>query len=210
MKNKKMERRKSSEEYELQEIYDIAYKVHQDKPYDASHDWQHHQAVYDNGVEIIRKEGLQTQVDLPVFTASALFHDLERGSKGHNLAVERMREAGFSDGFVKAVVDLINQHSFGDKQDSLAGTILWAADKIEYVSKDRFVYSVGKLPKVKIMFYKKLWRSRIEAVIKKFPTIGLPSANELFLSKFKDLKVYIESQKPEYKPWFKNLDLSMI
>lgn len=211
-KNMQVERfsLKGIELQQLEKIYEIAQKVHKERPFDAAHDWEHHLAVCINGLEIIYREKIQDKIDIPVFVAAALFHDLERGSRGHDLAVSKMKEADFDQEFVIKVVDLINEHSFGDKQKSLAGTVLWAADKIEYVSKDRFKHSLDNLSSDKLKYYRELWRSRIEEVIKKFPTIGLLSANELFLTKFRDLRVYIELQKPEYKSWFNNLDLSVI
>lgn len=208
-----MERMKAlqmNEQEQIALISDVAYKVHQESPYDAAHDWEHHRAVRDNGLEIIKGENIGNKIDMPVFVASSLFHDLERGSKGHDLAVLKMKEAGFDDEFVTKMVILINEHSFGDTQVSLAGTVLWAADKIEYVSKDRFAHSLGKLSLAKRIFYKKLWRSRIKDVVKKFPKIGLPSANQIFLEKFKELKKYIETEKPAYKSWYKDLNLGVI
>lgn len=201
---------KDIQKEQLEKIYDVAQKVHQEKPFDAAHDWDHHLAVCINGLEIIYREGIQGQVDLVVFTSAALFHDLERGSVGHDLAVQKMKEVGFDDQFVTNVVNLINEHSFADKQVSLAGKVLWAADKIEYVSKDRFKHSLANLSLAKRIVYKNLWRSRIESVVEKFSKIGLPTANQMFLEKFKDLREYIEAEQPKYKSWYEGLSLEMI
>lgn len=211
-KNMQVERfkLKNVELQQLEKIYEVAQKVHEEKPYDAAHDWEHHFAVCKNGLEIIYKENLQDKIDMPVFFAASLFHDLERGSKGHELAVLKMKEVGFDDKFVNKMVDLINEHSFADKQESLAGTVLWAADKIEYVSKDRFIHSLANLSLAKRIFYKNLWRSRIEDVSKKFENIGLPSANQIFKTKFKELKDYVDNEEPSYRSWFNGLKLSMI
>lgn len=201
---------KEFEIQQIEKIYNVAQKVHEETPFDAAHDWNHHLAVGTNGLEIIDREEIQNEIDLPVFIAAAFFHDLERGSTGHDLAVLKMKEAGFSDEFVDKMVDLINEHSFGDTQKTLAGTVLWAADKIEYVSSDRFRHSLANLSLAKRIAYKKLWRDRIKSVVEKFPKIGLPSANEIFLEKFRDLKEYIEKEKPAYKSWYKGLDLGVI
>lgn len=201
---------KDSEIQQIEKIYSVALKVHEETPYDAAHDWNHHLAVGTNGLEIIDKEKIQGEINLPVFIAAAFFHDLERGSKEHDLAVKKMHEAGFDYNFLDRMVDLINEHSFGDTQKTLAGTVLWAADKIEYVSSDRFRHSLANLSLVKRIVYKELWRSRIKDVVEKFPQIGLPSANQMFIEKFKDLKEYIEKEKPAYKSWYKGLDLGVI
>lgn len=203
----------SLKDYEIQQIekiYNVAQKVHEESPFDAAHDWNHHLAVNTNGLEIIDKEKIQGEINLPVFIAAAFFHDLERGSTGHDLAISKMEEAGFGDDFVAKMVDLINEHSFGDTQTTLAGKVLWAADKIEYVSKDRFKHSLANLSLAKRIVYKKLWRDRIKSVVEKFPKIGLPSSNQMFLEKFKDLKEYIEQEKPAYKSWYKGLDLGVV
>lgn len=195
---------------QIKKIYEVAQLVHEETPFDAAHDWNHHLAVGTNGLEIIDREKIQDKIDLPVFIAAAFFHDLERGSTGHDLAVSKMKEAGFDDEFVAKMVDLINEHSFGDTQKTLGGTVLWAADKIEYVSSDRFRHSLANLSLVKRIAYKKLWRDRIKSVVEKFPKIGLPSANQMFIEKFKGLKAYIEKEKPEYKSWYQGLDLGVI
>ena len=189
----------------IQKIFETAFKIHSEHPFDVAHDWQHHQAVALNGLEIIDEEGLWNSIDIPIFLAASLFHDLERGSKTHTLALTELKKIGFSEDSLKNVADLINQHSFGDKQIDLSGKILWAADKIEYVSKERFIVSVDKLSKAKMAYYGKLWNSRIEAVSQRFDTINLPFAKEKFFSKFNELRKYIENERPEYKSWLKDL-----
>lgn len=189
----------TNEQEQIALISDVAYKVHQESPYDAAHDWEHHRAVRDNGLEIIKRENIGNQIDMPVFVASSLFHDLERGSKGHDLAVEKMKEAGFDEDFVTKMVDLINEHSFGDTQVSLAGTVLWAADKIEYVSVGRSKKSTSELPKEQLEIYVKMWGERIVPVIDKFKNLGLPEAYKMFKEKFELLSEYLLSSKPEYK-----------
>jgi len=198
---------KAIEKEQLEKTYEVAQKVHQEKPFDAAHDWDHHLAVSKNGLEIIYLEGLQDRIDIPVFFAAASFHDLERGSKGHDLAVQKMKEAGFDDQFVTRVVDLINEHSFADTQVTLAGKVLWAADKIEYLSVDRSKKSTAELPKDQLDAYVRMWSERIMPVIDKFKNIGLPKAYDLFKDKFTQLSEYIISSKPEYKDLIEGIEL---
>lgn len=198
---------KEHEIQQIEKIYNVAQKVHGETPFDAAHDWNHHLAVGTNGLEIIDREKIQDKIDLPVFIAAAFFHDLERGSTGHDLAVSKMKEAGFSDEFVAKMVDLINEHSFGDTQKTLAGTVLWAADKIEYVSVDRSKKGLAELNEEKIGAYVKMWSERIVLVINKFKDLGLPSAYDMFKSKFKELSEYLTTVKPEYKHLIEGIEL---
>jgi hypothetical protein len=190
---------KESEIVQIEKIYNVAMKVHEETPFDAAHDWNHHLAVGTNGLEIIDREKIQDKIDLSVFIAAAFFHDLERGSKGHDLAVLKMKEAGFNDEFVAKMVDLINEHSFGDTQKTLSGKVLWASDKIEYVSVERSKKSTKELPQEALDSYVKMWSERIVLVIEKFKNIGLPSAYEIFKRNFGELSEYLISSKPEYK-----------
>ncbi len=208
-KNMQVERfkLKSVELQQLEKIYDVAQKVHEERPFDAAHDWEHHLAVGINGLDIIDKEGIQNQIDIPVFVGGAFFHDLERGSESHDLAVKKMKEAGFDDEFVGKMVKLINEHSFADKQESLAGTVLWAADKIEYVSVDRSKKGLAELDEEKIDAYVKMWSERIVPVINKFKHLGLPSAYDMFRFKFKKLSEYLVSSRPEYRHLIEDIAL---
>lgn len=198
---------KEHEIQQIEKIYSVAQKVHEETPFDAAHDWNHHLAVGTNGLEIIDREKIQDRIDLPVFIAAAFFHDLERGSTGHDLAVLKMKEAGFDDGFVAKMVDLINEHSFGDTQKTLAGKVLWAADKIEYLSIDRSKKATNELSKEKLDEYVTIWGERIVPVINKFRDLGLPCAFDIFKTKFMELSEYLVSVKPEYKHLIEGIEL---
>ncbi len=192
---------------QIEKIYEVAQLVHEENRFDAAHDWNHHLAVGTNGLEIIDREKIQDKIDLPVFIAAAFFHDLERGSTVHDLAVSKMKEAGFDDEFVVKMVDLINEHSFGDTQKTLAGTVLWAADKIEYLSIDRSKKATNELPKEKLDEYVKIWGERIVPVINKFRDLGLPCAFDIFKTKFMALSEYLVTVKPEYKHLIDGIEL---
>jgi hypothetical protein len=189
----------------LTKIYEVAHIAQIEHPYDAAHDSFHHDAVLLNGLEIIEREGIAGQIDIPVFGAAAMYHDLERKSKTHDLAVLKMRESGLSEDFTDKVVNLINEHSFEDKQTTLAGKVLWAADKIEYVSKDRFMHSLENLSELQMIFYRKILNARIKKVREKFKNLGLKSAEDMFLNKFEELKSFVKKEKPEYSAWLKSL-----
>ncbi len=118
-----------------------------------------------------------------------------------------MKEAGFDDEFVVKMVDLINEHSFGDTQKTLAGTVLWAADKIEYLSIDRSKKATNELPKEKLDEYVKIWGERIVPVINKFRDLGLPCAFDIFKTKFMALSEYLVTVKPEYKHLIDGIEL---
>jgi len=193
----------------LTKIFDIAVQIHTDKPFDAAHDLDHHLAVTGNILEIYDREKLQGQVDLDRLVCAGLFHDLERGSKEHDLAAQKMKDVGASSEFVQSVISLINEHSFDDKQVSLEGRVLWAADKIEYLSVDRSKKATSKLPPDQLEGYVKIWSERIVLVVEKFKSLGLPNAYNLFQEKFKLLVSYLTADKPEYKHLITELKISV-
>jgi hypothetical protein len=196
-----------SEYQSLVGIWAMSQQILSEKPHDAAHDWEHHKAVAINCLKIVDGEGLWGQVNIVNLFKAALFHDLERGSKEHDVATQALRKSGCTDENLKEVVGLINEHSFNDKQVTLEGRILWAADKIEYVSKKRAALAMENLSKIELFFYIRLWEIRIKSVIAKFPSLGLPTASDIFKTRFGELKAYVESEKPEYEPLFRNITL---
>ncbi len=116
-----------------------AKKLLLNKPFDIAHDIFHHYNVWENVLQIVIREGLTP--DLNKLEIVSWWHDYERGSSEHVTLTKTMREAGYQQGYIKSIIDLINTHSFSDKHSETdEAKILFDADKIEYVNPGRLVW----------------------------------------------------------------------
>ncbi|MEW6442463.1 MAG: HD domain-containing protein [bacterium] len=110
----------------------------------ASHGWDHVERVWSLCRTIGREEG----ADLEILELAAFLHDLGRAEEtasagktchaqaGAMLALEILREQGFPDETIRAVVHCIESHRFrakGSRPRSLEARVLFDADKLDSI-----------------------------------------------------------------------------
>jgi len=142
-------------------------------PPDSAHDLGHHWAVFNNVVKISCKESIFTRVDIDALSVAIFWHDVERNQEGHKLLEEAFKKYGTEKDFTEKVIDIIDHHSFGTKQNTIEDKILWDADKLEYASLSRLekgleAYRKGNLSQEQFLKYKKEWLERIPSVRESF------------------------------------------
>lgn len=139
------------------------------KPFDMVHDIIHHSRVYSNCVRITQAENIR-DINFDALIVAAWWHDAE-GRTGDTLNAinEAMDTFNTPRDFKSKVLGIIQEHSFGKNQTSLESQILFDADKIEYVSLERFetyfrAYKDGYMDKDNFDTTKDVWYSRIDKV----------------------------------------------
>ncbi len=153
---------------EIDKIFADSDRKLKENPFDCIHAEIHHDRTLDNCQTIVLREKL-TGFDSDALNIAALWHDVEKGSEKHGLLRKSMQEAGANRTFIRKVVDIIDSHTFGCKQESLEAKILFDADKLEYLSIDRLqvlltAFNSGKISPEKFNYYKKEWTGRIKTV----------------------------------------------
>lgn len=161
------------------------------KPVDLAHDITHHYRVCEFSLKINNIEKLNANQNL--LTVCAWYHDLG-GRRGENMELITNLISKHTDNknFIKKVVEIIREHSFGETQSNLESKIIFDADKLEYVNPFRLLwflkaYRDGFFSEEKYKQYKREWNERIKDVGKmlhfrysqeKFSAL-LPSANKI-------------------------------
>ncbi|MDP2860552.1 MAG: hypothetical protein Q8N98_02450 [bacterium] len=141
-----------------------------ERPYDLVHDITHHARVWGWCLKIVEAEKLK--VNWPVLQVAAWWHDAE-GRTGELVeAVKKSLAKHMADkDFTDKVIDLIEEHTFGKTQTSLEAKVLFDADKLEYVTPERFAWffqalNDGYLNESAYRKYNSDWHSRIKLVPK--------------------------------------------
>lgn len=122
---------------------ETAKEWHTNEPFDAGHDWDHHQEVINNCGWIIEQEKLEDKVDLDVVLVAAAWHDFRRGANDFTVLQRELEVQGAGQDFIDNVIKTISSHSYGNSQPTLEAMILFDADKLAYVSTER-IYKVLK------------------------------------------------------------------
>ncbi|MDP1721578.1 MAG: HD domain-containing protein [Candidatus Gottesmanbacteria bacterium] len=105
-------------------------------PYDAAHALDHHQRVWNNAKWIIKHEKLE--VDDEALYIAAWWHDVDKGSSNDPRLIAVLRRHRVPQSRIDTILAIMNQHSFEDEQTTIEGKILFDADKLEYVSRERW------------------------------------------------------------------------
>jgi HD superfamily phosphohydrolase YqeK len=183
----------------IKKIIKRAKELHLKDPGDAAHNLAHHQAVAANCEWIVKQEGLNSKVDINALLLAAWWHDLKRDlpQESNRLLRRTLEQAGAGNSFIKKVLAIINEHSFGKQQRSLEARILFDADKVEYVSLQRLKISLnavkrGKMSKSLLQQYLKTWRDRITSVRKNMHFL---SSKTRFDQKFEEAARYCQDRK---------------
>lgn len=196
---------------DIDPILERARQFHKDHPMDAAHDLRHHEAVWENGLLIVKEEGLEGECDLPVLEVAMMLHDAIDGKRGEEEVKENttyvrqliLNGGGGSD-FADKVIAIIKVHSFNEDQgESVEAKILYDADKLEYVSKSRFQIALaakksGKMSQEKLEEYGSMWRARIGGV---GDSLHFESSKRRFDEMLGELLEYIKNEAPEYQSW---------
>jgi HD superfamily phosphodiesterase len=147
-----------------------AQDILREKSFDPIHAVEHHQKTWENVQWIVNNEGLEKSVDFGVLRLAAWWHDVDRGKANETESFEKYCEdSNISPILVNKVTEVINEHSFGQLQNSLEGKILYDADKLEYVSILRVetlleMNKEGKIDNKVFDYYKIEWAKRINKV----------------------------------------------
>ena len=105
-------------------------------PYDEAHGLDHHQRVWNNIKWIIKQEKLL--VDREALEIAAWWHDVDKGTNNSRKLITALRHHHVPRARIETILTIIYQHSFEDTQTTIEGKILFDADKLEYVSLDRW------------------------------------------------------------------------
>jgi len=138
-------------------------------PYDAAHDFNHHLRVFKGGQKIVAAEHLNA--DNKVLTIAAWGHDLGGRTGQETTELEKILEGfGCGDAFVKKILLVIKEHSFGKKQTLVESRILFDADKLEYVNPLRLTSFIqaaheGLLDKNAVRRYFREWHERVYRIL---------------------------------------------
>lgn len=183
-----------------------AREMHTRNPNDIAHDWIHHHVpVIKNVIQIAKRESDLRDVDMPVVLVASAWHDYKRHSGDFSDMEHSLYSHGANRNFVEKVKNTISEHSHSSERKTPNGVMLWAADKIEYVSKDRYVASLSNMSSLKVFAYQTMWKVRLPKVIEELKACCFQSAKDIFDSKLKDLIGHIRSSNPKDLIWFEGL-----
>ena len=189
------------------------------KPRDATHDINHHIAVWKNCQKIIEKENIKVNSDL--VKVAAFWHDVIL-SKEKKVSLDDVKEtvnylnkylplSGFDKKEVKIITQAVLHHEFRNSPKNIEGLILQDADKLDVLSLDRWdrtlsAYKSGKMGEDKYKSYIKTglkWLPIIESTLHYNYSkllarrlIEETFENHEFISVFKDIG--LESEFNEY------------
>lgn len=118
----------------VEQVIGEAKRLLKTDPFDAGHDLDHHKAVVQNCLDIVRDERLS--LDMDVLLIAAWWHDYKRNDEAENdkILAAALIANGFDDAHIARILEIKNCHSFGNGQYSLEAKVLFDADKLEYVS----------------------------------------------------------------------------
>lgn len=191
----------------IDEILRIAQKKLVEEPFDIAHDIHHHLNVWRNCQFIYSQERLQ--LDMEMLRIAAWWHDFERGSKRHGILRDEMAKLSFDADYIESVIELINSHSFDDEHSKQTeAMVLYDADKIEYVSPDRFCWMGegtlnGQMELEVCRLYAKAMIDRLATVI---DTLSFDTSRHLFLQNMQIYLIVSEANKDRYKDFLRDED----
>lgn len=107
----------------------------------SGHDWWHVKRVYENSIEIAKKE---KEVDFYILTLAALLHDIADHKFGYtdidreNIITDFLKNEGVIDKDIKKIVYIVNNISFKSgknthKIESIEGKIVQDADRLDAI-----------------------------------------------------------------------------
>lgn len=126
-----------------------AKMILQTVPYDAAHNFHHHERVWSNTQQIIKKEKLL--IDEEALCIAVWWHDVDKGSVGSPRFMRAAHQYHIPQLKIDAILAIMNQHSFDDEQTTMEGKLLFDADKLEYVSLVRWKQFLPVLQKNPLM-----------------------------------------------------------
>lgn len=109
-------------------------------PIDAAHGVEHHRAVAGNCARIVEAENLT--VDEDVLTIAAWWHDLETQRGGTGILREYLLANGYPAKTADSVCEIVEEHTYGQKQTSIEAKVLYDADKMEYFNPERMKQAI--------------------------------------------------------------------
>lgn len=151
-------------------------------PYDLAHDILHHYRVYEWAMRIIQNEKLT--VDHNLMILACWLHDFGgRSGQRSKLITQLLKRHDCKDDFIVKIIDVIKEHSFGQRQTQLESKILFDADKLEYANPFRLSWFIqatkdGYINQATYMKYKQEWHERIGQVK---DMLHFPYAKKAFL-----------------------------
>lgn len=183
--------------------------------FDIGHGATHHYAVMQDAWRIISEENFEMEVNLDMLLVAASVHDfIQRGyiDDGHSqhLQVQDLRQLleqipfppyllNQRPPFIEDVISTISTHQLDGEPESIEQMVLWAADKINYVSLPRFIEAKGWIDSEQDPDRK---RHRIEALKSKYKDQWVEGAtdkipNSEIFSRFPSAKTLFETRLRE-------------
>lgn len=165
------------------------------EPFDIGHDVAHHYKVWENCMWIVDCEKIEG-IDTDALQIAAWGHDLERGSQTHDKLRQVMEKHGCPEELINDTIDIINEHSHDGTQTSREAEILFDADKLEYVTVNRWSTVLqaakdGVMTDAEITKYKNAWNKRIGYVQK---GLHFACTKKKFAQNLKDYLAWGEKQ----------------
>lgn len=156
---------------------------------DALHDWDHHQAVLNAVVLLTQREQLEASIDLCALKIASAWHDFEKAGLKKEEIEEVISFLDAPEDLTEKVFQIITEHNYTGKPQSLEAKLLWDADKLEYLNPKRLVKRGKELQEGKISIHRywetiEIWQNRIGEIYQK---LHFNSSKEIFTDKLNRL-----------------------
>lgn len=166
-------------------LVSIAQEKLENQPFDEVHNLDHHTKVWGNCKAILESESLD-DLDQKTLEVACWWHDIERGTEDNATLDQVLQENGAQSDFAQKVRKVVDEHTFGAEQTCLESEVLYDADKLEYLSIDRFD-DLMKMSEEKIKHYISASQERISEV---WNNLHFPSSREEFKRRFKEISKF--------------------
>lgn len=160
---------------------------------DSAHDLNHHKAVAENCLKILRAEKLQ--INTQEILIAAWWHDVEDRQGSTDLLKKEMVSEGIDSKIIKEITSIVHNHTFGRTPETLEEKVLFDADKIEYFNPQRMEKILadvkkGLLPVERLKEYYSTWLNRYKKVLNSF---NFPYSKNVALRRVEATKKEIEN-----------------
>lgn len=152
-------------------LVDEARKYLKNKAIDSAHGLDHHKAVAENCLKIIKAEHLQLNTQAVII--AAWWHDIEDRQGSTDLLKKEMVSEGIDSKTIKEITSIVHNHTFGRTPETLEEKVLFDADKIEYFNPQRMEKILedvknGSLSIDRLKEYYITWLNRYKIVLTSF------------------------------------------
>lgn len=173
-------------------------------PFDAAHDFEHHQLVVEHCSTLVDTEQLDLGYD--ALMTAAWWHDVNKSYKTENsydetvvFFHENAKKFGVAESFVQQCTTIIREHAFNSEQTSIESQVLFDADKIEYANAERidklvvaFTTDQKEYSDAIIQETYDIWSTRLSVLPERF---HFETARQLFLHNLPEAQTSLERMR---------------